>query len=140
MHVNQRVREAARERVEGTDLFAHVFTHRTANLVDAQLPAVVITTSTDEVAVQTKDDPPSERRRIELMITIVADGESETLDDDLDDLRAAIEDVMQGDLGGSAWCSEHTGGALELAEAGDRWFAFYALSWEVTVWTEQGSP
>lgn len=142
MHINRRIRQAIRERLEAADVFADVFTNRPGSLSDKRLPAAVITTGTDEVSVQDKDAPPAERRSIEVSIMIVGDGESESVDDDMDELRSQVEQRLAGDLDGLAWFMEHTGGSLELAtdEDGDRWFAFYALSWRVEVWTEQGNP
>ncbi|MCK9494151.1 MAG: hypothetical protein M0R75_01465 [Dehalococcoidia bacterium] len=142
MHVNRRIREAIRERLEEADVFADVYTNRPGALSAARLPAAVIATSTDEVALQDKDDPPSERREIEVTVTIVGDGESESVDDDMDELRSLVEEKLAGDLDGLAWYMEHTGGALEMAsdEEGDRWFAFYVLSWRVLMWTTQGNP
>lgn len=142
MHVNQQVREAARERIAGIPTIPalSIFTNRSANLTDAELPAVVIGTGTDEVGVATKDG--LERREITLTVVIVADGDAYDLDDGLDALRFEIEEAMAGDLGGLATGIEHTGGELEMGtdEDGERWFAFYALSWRVEVWTEQGNP
>lgn len=142
MHVNQRVREAAADLIGDTGSFGAVYTNRSANLLDASLPIAVVGTGVDTVATETKDDPPDERRQITMTVTIVADGSSETLDDDLDALREGVEEALAGDLGGLADFVEHTGAELDMGtdEDGDRWFAFYALSWEVTVWTTQGDP
>src|SRR5690606_36157180 len=133
MHVNRQVREAAATRLEGTGAFQVVETNRSANLVDAELPAAVVGTPTDEVELESKDD--DERRTITLTVTIVADGSSETLDDDLDELRAHAEAALAGDLDGLAFDLRHTGGELTLGsdEEGERWFGFYVLTWEVIV-------
>lgn len=142
MHVNQQIREAARERLEELTTISpsSIFTNRSANLTDAELPAVIIGTGTDTVEVMTKDQ--LERREITLTVVIIADGDAYDLDDDLDTLRSEVEVAMAGDLGGIATGIEHTGAELEMGtdEEGDRWFAFYALSWRVEAWTEQGTP
>lgn len=143
MHINQRIREAVRRRLEDeVDTLLSVFTNRGADLTEAPLPAAVILTSSDDVRTETGDDPPSQQRTVQLAVVLVADGEDEHLDDDLDDLRAEVERVLAGDLGGLAWYMEHTGSELDVqpSEAGDRWFAFYALSWTVVVWTDEGKP
>lgn len=142
MHANRQIRDRAAALLVGGDAFRSVFTNRTANLVDAHLPAAVVGTAFDQVTLETKDDPPLEKREISLTVTIIADGDSETLDDDLDELRVAAESALGEDLDGLAWLLEHTGAELEMGsdEDGSRWFAFYALSWTVTVWTQQGNP
>lgn len=144
MHVNQQVREAVKKRLDEIAAFPplSVFTNRTANLRDADLPAVVINTTSDEVSLETKDEPPEERRVIDLTVVIVADGDVETLDDDLDDLRARVEQALADDLGGLAFHMEHTGAELDMGadEDGHRWYAFLALSWTVEVWTLKGQP
>lgn len=142
MHVNQQIREAVRERIETIPGIPSVFTNRSANLTDALLPAVVILTSIDDVRTETSGDPPPQSREVQLSVVVVADGEAEGLDDDLDGLRAEIERALAGDLGGLAWYMEHTGGELDVrpAEDGERWYAFLALSWTVRVWTAEGDP
>ena len=59
-------------------------------------------------------------------MTVVARGDSDTLDDDLDDLRAQIEPAVYDTLTPlSAFPVQHTGGELDMLadEEGDRWFA-----------------
>lgn len=143
MHVNQRIRQAAADRIAATGAFTVVSTNRSANLSAGHLPAAVIGTSTDEVAIDTKDDPPDERRTITMTVTIVEDAsDAETIDDRMDDLRVTVEEALAGDLDGLAWWMEHTGGDLQLGsdEDGDQWLAFYVLSWTVQVRTQQGKP
>lgn len=142
MHVNRQIREAVRERLEGIDGIAAVYTNRSVDLTDIDLPAIVVVTSLDEVSTETSDDPPRQKREIVLTVVVVADGETEGLDDDLDAFRVEIERALADDLGGLAWYMEHTGGELDVkpVDDGERWYAFLALSWNVYVWTNQGEP
>lgn len=139
MHVNRQVREAARCRLEDAGVVA-VFTNHGVDLLGDQLPAAIVSTGLDEVEGGSKDG--LERRSITLTVVIVAAGDSDTVDDNLDDLRVAVEEAMSDDLGGLAQAMEHTGSELELgtSEDGDEWFAFLALSWTVQIWTEKGNP
>lgn len=140
MHINQRIRETVRDLLEGAPGLAAVYTSRSQDLTRSDLPAAVIGTGTDTVEGATKDG--LERREITLTIVVVADGEQETLDDGLDEIRAQIERRVAGGLDDLAVGVEHTGADLDMGtdEDGDRWFAFYALSWRVTVFTQQGEP
>lgn len=121
-----------------------VSTNRVRDLVDADLPAAVIGTGSDEVEVATKPPAPLERRVLTVTVVIITDGESETLDDDLDILRERIEIAMaqDQDLGGLAKRMVHTGGEQDMGsdEDGKRWYGFLALSWLVELWTQLGDP
>lgn len=146
MHVNQQVRQEAASRLDGTSLVA-VSTNQGWNLDPDRLPAAIIGTRTDRVERSSKPwdgHEELERREVELTVEVVADGEKETLDDDLDGLRAEIESAIgaDDDFGGLAGMVVHTGGTLTMAtdEEGDRWFAFLVLAWEIEVWTERGDP
>lgn len=123
---------------------ASISTNRGRNLADADLPAVVIGTGSDDVALATKPPLPLEQRIVTVTVVIVADGETETLDDDLDTLRERIEIAMaqDQDLGGLAKRVVHTGGELDMGsdEDGERWYGFLALSWLVEIWTQLGDP
>lgn len=142
MHANRQIREAVRERLEAIPGIPAVYTNRSADLTDVDLPAVVIVTPTDEVRTETSDDPPRQHRQVQLTVVVIADGEAEGLDDDLDELRVDIERALAGDLDGLAWYMEHTGAELDVrpAEDGERWYAFLAMSWTVEVWTNEGTP
>lgn len=142
MHVNQQAREAAKTRVLSTSI-TEAHTSWAANFLDGQLPVAVIETSTDEVQNATKGLDETERRTVTLMVTLALDA-ADPLDlhDEADDLRAEIEAALADDLGGLAKRMEHTGGELEMMsdEDGEHWFAFYALSWMVELWTVRGEP
>ncbi|HSH44728.1 MAG TPA: hypothetical protein VK966_02675 [Longimicrobiales bacterium] len=140
MHVNQQAREWVRDALSDAGEFASISTNRSNDLLFDDLPAAVIGTATDEVERATKDG--HETRVIALSVVIVADGESQSLDDDLDALRTVVEKAVSGDMGGLAHRLEHTGGELDMGtdEDGDRWYAFLALGWDVEIWTEPGDP
>lgn len=147
MHVNTQVREEVKARLEEINDLAKIFTNRPGNLIDAHLPAAVVQTSSDTITKESKASkglPPQEKRLIALGVVLVADGESDTLDDDLDKLRVQVESAVAEDeaLGGIAKQVQHTGATLEMGadEDGDRWFAFLAMSWQVEVWTHYGDP
>lgn len=138
-HVNQQVREQAKEQLVSHG-FGTVYTNDGPDLADAVFPAAVLTTRTDSVEVRSQDG--LERRLITLTGVIVADGDSDTLDDDMDDLRALAEAALAGDLNEIAHSVEHTGGELDMGkeEEGERWYAFYTLTWQVEAWTRAGAP
>lgn len=142
--MNRLVREAVAERLRAVQGLASISTNRGRNLADPDLPAAVIGTASDDVELATKPPDPLERRVLSVTVVIVADGESETLDDDLDTLRERIEIVMaeDQDLGGLAKRLVHTGSELDMGsdEDGARWYGFLALSWLVEVWTKLGDP
>lgn len=140
-HVNQQVREKVRDLLVDTDLRG-LFTNRGPDLLDEHLPAGVIGTSTDEVQTRSKDVPPKEKRTVSVTVALVVDGDAQDLDDQLDRYRVQVESRMVGDLGGLVHRLEHTGADLDMGadEEGERWYAFYVLSWEVDVWTIQGDP
>lgn len=142
MHVNQQVREAIKAKLLNTGAFAMVATNRGANLEEVDLPAAIITTTSDDITTETKDEPIPERRIIRVSVVIVADAAMEDLDDRMDDLRVEVEKALAGDLDGIAFRVEHAGATLEVGtdEEGQHWFAFYALEWEVELWTRQGQP
>lgn len=140
-HVNRQVRDAVKTALEGTSLET-VSTNRSSDLVDGDLPAAVVGTATDSVEPFSKGPPPEELRTLELTVVIVAEGDSDTLDDDLDTLRAEIEPAVLTAVSGLAREVRHTGAELDMGtdEDGERWFGFLALSWEVEVVTAQGDP
>lgn len=139
-HVNQQIREAAETRLAAVPALATVYTSRSANLIEADLPAAVIGTGLDEVVGSTKDG--REVRTVTLTVVLVANAEQDALDDTLDALRVAVETALADDLGGLATNMHHTGAELELGtdEDGERWFAFYALGWVLQVFTQVGDP
>lgn len=91
MHVNQQVREAIKAKLLNTGAFAMVATNRGANLEEVDLPAAIITTTSDDITTETKDEPIPERRIIRVSVVIVADAAMEDLDDRMDDLRVEVE-------------------------------------------------
>lgn len=144
MHVNRQIREAVAGRLVDRTSLVTVDANRGMDLLDADLPAGIISTGFDEIArwnKGTKDHGPEDLRRILLTVTLIADGTSTTLDDDLDGLRAEVEPEVYAALEGLAVEARHTGGEMDmLDEQGDRWFAFLVLSWEVDVATEITDP
>jgi hypothetical protein len=148
VHVNRQVRDEAATRLNDVGGLAAVSTNQGWNLRVDLLPAAIVGTRTDTVEDGTKqwsaDVDRTELRTIELTVEIVADGEKETLDDDMDALRADVEAALGADVdfGGLAGRVQHTGGELVLGtdEEGNRWFAFLVLTWEIEVWTEAGNP
>jgi len=147
VHVNEQVRDAFETRLLGVTQISSVFTNRGPDITDSQLPAAVIGSPSDSVELQSKGSSttrPLERREIEIDVVIIADGDSETLDEDLDDLRASAEAAIgsDDDLGGLARDIQHTGADLDMGvdDQGERWYAFLAMTWTVEVWTRKGDP
>lgn len=147
MHVNEQIRAEFETRILGVSAIGSAHTNRGPNLTDADLPAAIIQTPSDEVSIQSKPTSTTrqlERREIEVVVVVVADGDSETLDDDLDDLRASIEVAVgaDDDLGGIAHEVIHNGIELDMGtdDEGARWYAFLSLMWNVEVWTYKGDP
>lgn len=147
MHVNRQVRDEFRSRLLGISAIASATTNRGADLTDSDLPAAIVLTGTDEVSVESKPTATERallRREIPVEVVVVADGDSETLDDDLDALRASAEAAIAADddLGGLAQDVTHTGADLDMGtdEEGHRWYAFLTLGWTVVVWTREGDP
>jgi hypothetical protein len=147
VHVNRQVREEVESRLEGIGALEAISTNQGWNLRAERLPAAIIGTRSDEVENSAKMMPEVDRlqrRLLQLTVTVVLDGEKETLDDDADALRATIEARVEEDhdLGGLAGDVEHTGADMELGtdEEGRRWFAFLTMSWEIEVWTDAGNP
>ncbi len=145
-HVNQQVREKVAAKLGGVTGLEAVFTNRGANLTDADLPAAMVLTSTDEVetASKTKGVEPLEKRTIRTDVVLVASGSAEGVDDDLDALRLGVEQEMStdDDLDGLAHRVTHTGAELDIGtdEDGENWYAFLVLSYEIEAWTERGTP
>lgn len=147
-HVNRQIRDAAKAGIEALG-FTSVSTNRSTNIEQVDLPHVVLGTGDDEIEETTKDG--HEQRVIALTAVIAADGESDTLDDDLDALRVTVEKgvrnglltlIPETGLTPIEHYPGHTGATLAMMadEEGDRWFAFYTLSWEVRVWTSVDDP
>lgn len=147
-HVNQQIREAAKAGIKALGLTS-VSTNRSTNIEQVDLPHVVLGTGDDEIEETTKDG--HEQRVVVLTAVIAADGDSDTLDDDLDALRVTVEKgarnglltlIPATGLTPIEHYPGHTGGTLTMLadEEGDRWFAFYTLSWEVRVWTAVADP
>ena len=146
MHVNRQVREAAAAALASTSLQS-ISSNRAIDLLETDLPAGVVGTSIDTVERWNKGvgkgKDPEDLRTIELTVSVVARGDSETLDDDLDALRAQIEPVVYSALAPlSALPVQHTGGELDMLadEEGSRWFAVLELTWEIRIATELGDP
>lgn len=133
-HINQQIREEAKTQIEAAGLRS-VSTNRGDDVLPSELPHIALATDRDEVELDTMSG--LEVRTVTLIATIVADGEVVTLDDDLDELRVTIENALRPTLGPFGQGIRHTGAELIMGsdEEGDRWFAFYILSFEVTVHT-----
>jgi hypothetical protein len=144
MHVNQLVREAVRAELTALSELESVSTNQASDLLDVDMPAAIIATGTDAVEPWSKGSNGArrEKRTLSLTVVVVSRGESNTLDDDMDELRVLIEPAVLVALDPIAEQVDHTGGELEMGtdEEGARWFAFLALSWEVVVITEVGDP
>ncbi len=145
MHVNRQVRDAVAASLETGTTLESVFTNRQSDLIDADLPAGVVATGSDDVSRFTKGTSstgPTELRTIPMAIVVVAYGDSETLDDDMDALRAEIEPLIGPALASIARVARHTGSELDIGtdEEGGSWYAFLALTWEVEVVTAVGDP
>jgi hypothetical protein len=145
-HVNKQIRDAFKARIATVEAVGTVDSNRGADLLEADLPAVVVETGRDVVEPGSKPYKGAaalERRTVEVTAVIVAEADA-ALDDTLDALRSSIETAVRSDdtLGGIATEVRHTGGELDVGadEEGERWFAFYALGWEVVVWTHEGAP
>lgn len=144
MHVNRQVRDRVAAELEATSLQT-VSSNRGRDLLDPDLPAGIVGTGDDEVEPFNKGykgGTPEEIRSIELTVTIVANAASETLDDDLDALRAQIEPLVFKALDGLALNVRHVGGSLDVMpdDEGAKWYAFLVLAWEVRVPTEIADP
>ena len=144
-HVNAQVRDAVAASLEANTSLEVVFTNRAADLIDADLPAAVIATATDDVARFSKGTSvsgPTELRIIQLAVVVVLYGDSETVDDDADALRVEIEPLVGPALSSVARVATHTGSELDIGtdEEGESWYAFLALTWEVEVVTAVGDP
>jgi hypothetical protein len=145
-HVHTQIRDLVAVALEAHTSLTTVDSNRGKDLLDSDLPAGLVGTMTDSVepfSKGVKGRGPEERRTVGLTVTIVVRGESETLDDDLDALRAEIEPVVDDALLSSiAIAVRHTGGEMDMGadEDGHRWFAFLALSWDVEVITEVRKP
>ena len=139
-HVNKQVRDAVAAALGS--ILATVSTNRAADLFAADLPAGVVGTATDAVEPWSKGPPLEELRTIELAVVVVAEGESDALDDDLDELRVQIEPAVLTAVASIARHARHTGGEIDLGsdEEGERWFAFLSLSWEIEIVTAVGDP
>jgi len=139
-HVNTQVRTALQAALEG--VLKTVSTNGSIALLDVELPAGVIGTGTDQAEPFAKGPPPQELRTVALSIVLVAEGASETVDDDLDALRAQVEPLVPTALAGIARHVRHTGSDLDMGmdEDGERWLAFLALAWEVEIVTAVGDP
>lgn len=146
-HVNQQVRDEVASRLTALAAFGSVTTNRSNPLDPGDLPAAIVQTFEDTVEDASKAwaaNEPLERRTIPLAVVLVVDAEEADLDDTLDDLRSQVETTVASDgtLGGIAKEIDHTGAVLDVPEEpiGDAWLAFYALTWEIEVWTHKGSP
>lgn len=145
MHVNQQIRDAVATTLVANTTLETVFTNRAPDLIDANLPAGIVSTLTDEVerwSKGTSAQGPTELRMIQLVVVVVAHGESDTLDDDMDTLRAEIEPLIVPALASIARESTHTGSELDMGtdEDGEQWYAFLSMSWMVEVVTPVGDP
>lgn len=145
-HVNQQIRDAVAATLKANvAALVQVDTNRAPDLIDADLPAGIVSTLTDEVERWSKGTSvqgPTELRMIQLVVVVVANGESDTLDDDMDALRVAIEPLIGPALASIAREATHTGSELDMGsdEDGSEWYAFLSLSWMVEVVTPVGDP
>ncbi|MDH5279521.1 MAG: hypothetical protein OEW52_00060 [Thermoleophilia bacterium] len=140
-HVNQQVRDAVKAALLG----GAVKTIRgTAgpDLLDVEFPAAVVATDGDQAEPWSKGPPVQEVRSIELTVFVVSAGDPETLADELDTLRSAIETAVNGSLGVIARRLQHTAGETTYGqdEETDRWVGFLLLTWVVDVVTDKGNP
>lgn len=145
-HVNQQIRDAVAATLRANvPALVQVDTNRAPDLIDADLPAGIVSTLTDEVERWSKGtsvEGPTELRMVQLVVVVVAHGESATLDDDMDALRVAIEPLVGPALASIARVATHTGSELDMGsdEDGSEWYAFLSLSWMVEVVTPVGDP
>lgn len=146
-HIKKQVRDVFQTRLAALASIASAHTNRGPDLTDGDLPAAIIQTPDEDAQIATKGSSTTRAlysREVEVAVVIVAEGASDTLDDDLDALQADAEGAIEADedLGGLAHQSDFIGSDLDMGtdEDGHRWYAFLTLTWRVEIWTEKGDP
>lgn len=132
MHIRQQIREEAKDAIAGIGLES-VHTNRIQDLLAVDLPAGVIVTE-DETSQRTSKDGGLTRAPV-MLIVILVEGDSETLDDDLDDWAEKIEAQMKALPSASLVTLSATSLDLQPDESGERWFGSVALEYSVLAFT-----
>lgn len=143
-HVNRQIRDAVKQALRDSEAFRAV-TSSQVSLVDTEMPAAAVSAGNDTVEPHSKGTsttPARELRTLPLTVAIVTESDPETVEDDLDALRATVEPLVVTALAGIARLLSHTGSQQDLLEdeEGERWFGALVLAWEVEVVTAVGDP
>lgn len=141
-HVNQQLRDAVKAALQARAEIRTVAAGQASDLLDADMPAVVVATAADQVEPWSKGPPVQEVRTVALTVVVVIEGDPDTIEDSLDALRVIVEPEVVTAVASLARHVRHTGSELDVGtdEDGERWFAFLALSWEVEIVTAVGNP
>lgn len=133
MHIRQQLRQAVKAKLETLD-FASVSTNRVMDLKDADLPAAVIITE-DESSERT-DKRGGITRDISLLVVVIIDGSTDTLDDDLDAWSELIEPLMRNVPPARQIILTATGLDFRPDDEGEHWFGYLALEYQALTFEE----
>jgi len=133
MHIRQKIRESVKTKLSTLD-FKSVNTNRVMDLKDKDLPAAVIITE-DETSQQT-DKRGGITRDISVLVVVIVNGETDTLDDDLDGWAEKIEPVLRDVPYARQFILTATGLDFRPDDEGEHWFGYLALEYQALAFEE----
>lgn len=131
MHIRQQIREAVKTAL--SDLALTTYTNRVQNLDPDNLPAAVILTEDEASQQQSKDGDLD--RTIDVIVVVIMDGDSETIDDDLDTWAEQIEPLLKSVPPAKQFLLSATSLDVRPDDEGSQWFGYLALEYKATAFT-----
>lgn len=125
------IRAAVKALLSGqTDAGTNVYTNRETKLWQSELPAILIYTPTEPIVPEALQGT-RYYRTLELQVKIKLEATS-SIDDDLDDLAADVEDLMSADrsFGGTVISSIQTNTEISIDSAGENDVGMATLTFE----------
>lgn len=144
-HVEKQLRDYFAARLQTIPAFGNrIFVHRAHNLTPAELPAVVITSGDESIEKATRQNRPAiQKRMIPVMLYVVARAPQEQeLMDQLDELKALIEEVIWADSTLQSLAAETIMVSSEpfVGTDPDSPTGIFRITFICTVFTMEGSP
>jgi hypothetical protein len=131
MNNRQAIREALKTMLTGQTVATNnIYSNRKSGLWETELPAILIYT-TDELAKPVTLQGRQYLRTVQLSVEVRIEG-SDTVDDDVDSLLGAIEDIVIADqsIGGTVLITTHTNTQTSINSAADQNIGVGMLSFE----------
>lgn len=137
-HVRKQIRDQLRTTLEGLGL--RTFANRVAALGELELPAVTVLTE-QETSERTSIDGVL-KREIEVAIVVVFEGDTVSLDDELDGQASRIEAALAASPPAATRLFVLESTSLELLsdEEGESWYGLMSMVYRATTFTPKGDP